>query len=104
MRQSKTLRIKKILWAQGILGLEGKASYNDVNKAFRRLAIRYHPDKCDAKRQEVCERKMKELNSAYEILLDYCGNYQIPIFPESLQQDIVDPMERFHDDWMWGKK
>ncbi|MCI0619852.1 molecular chaperone DnaJ [Candidatus Wolfebacteria bacterium] len=46
-----------------ILGVEKKASKDDVKKAFRKLAHKYHPDK-----QGGDETKFKEVNEAYSVL------------------------------------
>jgi molecular chaperone DnaJ len=48
-----------------ILGVEKSASQDEIKKAFRRLAIQYHPDK-----EGGNEAKFKELNEAYEVLKD----------------------------------
>lgn len=46
-----------------ILGISKSASADEVKKAFRKLAIQYHPDK-----QGGDEAKFKEINEAYEVL------------------------------------
>lgn len=48
-----------------ILGIEKGASKEDVKKAFRKLAHKYHPDKKDGD-----EKKFKEVNEAYQVLSD----------------------------------
>lgn len=50
-----------------ILGVERGASQEDIQKAFRRLARKYHPD--INKAAEASDR-FKELNEAYEVLKD----------------------------------
>ncbi|MFA5319105.1 MAG: DnaJ domain-containing protein, partial [Candidatus Paceibacterota bacterium] len=47
------------------LGVEKKASKEEVKKAFHKLAHKYHPDK-----QGGDEQKFKEINEAYQILSD----------------------------------
>lgn len=51
-----------------ILGLEKGASDDDIKKAFRKQAIKYHPDK-NAGNKEA-EEKFKEINEAYQVLSD----------------------------------
>lgn len=48
-----------------ILGIEKNASQDEVKKAFRKLAHKYHPDKEDGN-----EAKFKELSEAYGVLSD----------------------------------
>lgn len=48
-----------------ILGVQKNASKDDVKKAFRKLAHKYHPDK-----KEGDEKKFKEASEAYRILSD----------------------------------
>ena len=50
------------------LGVSSNATADEIKKAFRRLARRYHPDK--TKGDKRSEEKFKEINQAYEILGD----------------------------------
>ena len=51
-----------------ILGLEKGASEEEIKKAYRRLAVKYHPDKNPG--DKVAEENFKELGEAYEVLND----------------------------------
>lgn len=46
-----------------VLGIDKKASTEDIKKAFRKLAHKYHPDKSGGD-----EAKFKEVNEAYQVL------------------------------------
>jgi molecular chaperone DnaJ len=51
-----------------ILGLNKGAGEDEIKKAFRKLAVQYHPDK--NKGDKAAEEKFKEINEAYQILTD----------------------------------
>jgi molecular chaperone DnaJ len=51
-----------------VLGLQKGASKDDIKKAYRKLAIQYHPDKNPGNKD--AEEKFKEATEAYEILSD----------------------------------
>jgi len=51
-----------------ILGVEKGASQDEIKKAFRKLAMKYHPDK--NKGDKSAEDKFKEINEANEVLSD----------------------------------
>jgi curved DNA-binding protein len=51
-----------------VLGISRDAGHDEVRKAFRKLARKYHPDV--AKDKSTAEEKFKELNEAYEVLGD----------------------------------
>lgn len=50
-----------------ILGISRNASEQDIKKAFRKLAMQYHPDRNKAPNAEA---KFKEINEAYAVLSD----------------------------------
>ncbi|MDB4538010.1 DnaJ domain-containing protein [Akkermansiaceae bacterium] len=51
-----------------VLEINKDASHDDIRKAFRKLARKYHPDVAEDK--TTAEDKFKELNEAYEVLGD----------------------------------
>ena len=52
-----------------VLGVERNATDDDLKKAYRRLAKKYHPD-ANPDNKEEAEAKFKEVNEAYEVLSD----------------------------------
>ncbi len=51
-----------------VLGLEKGVSDEEIKKAYRRLAVKFHPDKNPG--DKVAEENFKELGEAYEVLSD----------------------------------
>ena len=52
-----------------ILGLNNNASNDEIKKAYRRLAMQYHPDRNHGK-EEWASDKFKEINEAFTVLGD----------------------------------
>ena len=61
-----------------ILWLEKKSSKDDIKKAYRKLAMKYHPDRNSWDKES--EKKFKEINEAYSILSDDAKRQQYDTF------------------------
>jgi curved DNA-binding protein len=51
-----------------VLGVERNATEQEIKKAYRKLALKYHPDRNPGKKD--AEEKFKEINEAYQVLSD----------------------------------
>ncbi len=50
-----------------VLGVSRNATEEEIKRAFRKLALKYHPDR---NREDGAEEKFKEINEAHEVLMD----------------------------------
>ena len=64
-----------------ILGVDRNASDDEIKKAFRKLAHKYHPDK-----EGGDEKKFKEINQAYQVLSDKTKRQQYDQFGQTFDQ------------------
>lgn len=53
-----------------ILGVSRDASQEDIKKAYRKLALKWHPDRCSADKKEEAQKKFQEIGEAFEVLSD----------------------------------
>ena len=51
-----------------ILGVDKKASVDEIKKAYRKLALKYHPDRNQGNKS--AEEQFKKISEAYAVLGD----------------------------------
>ena len=69
--------------ARRLLGLGELASIAEIKTAYRHLCKQWHPDALadDA----PGSGKIKDINAAYRLLLDYCETYRFSFSPEEVE-------------------
>lgn len=53
-----------------ILGIEKTATEEEIKKAYRKKAMKYHPDRAPGDKKDEYEKEFKKINEAYQILSD----------------------------------
>jgi len=97
---------KTIDEARKLFDLPEYATLEEIKRAYRRLASRYHPDKCKEKDKKQCDKMFKKVTLARDTLLNYCAGYrysfkQPDVERVSLDKDFeYEHMKRFYGDWM----
>lgn len=78
-----------------ILEIKQNASLAEIKKAYRTLALRYHPD--NNKGDKNKEEKFKELGEAYYVLSDKANREQYDFIYESIKTEPKDALVKWED-------
>ena len=73
-----------------ILEVDQKASNEIIEKAYKTLVKKYHPDLQNSDKQKEYEEKMKLINEAYSVLSD---DYKRTTYDQQLQNEIISKQE-----------
>jgi DnaJ-class molecular chaperone len=80
--------------ARKLLGLGERASMAEIKIAYRQMCKQWHPDVVTD--ETTATRKMKDINAAYRLLLEYCESYRFSFSPEEI--------ESFDPDKWWSQR
>ncbi len=88
--------------ARRILGLGDRATLEEIKAAYRKLSLKYHPDRCKDKNKRESEEMAKKINHSKDILLRYCAGYRYSFKEKDIRIDAMDNeyyehLRRFYD-------
>ncbi len=89
--------------ARDILGLEVQVTRQDITRAYRRAARRWHPDRAPEGREEEYRGRMQQVNAAYQRLKDFLETYRFRLEDTETREDVEEWWrERFYTG-VWGR-
>jgi len=99
------VNFKQINEARELLGLDERATLAEIKKAYKKLAMRYHPDKCKGQEKIKCEEMFKKIVHANDILMAYCVTYRYSFKEKDVKINAFDDefykhLKRFYDGWL----
>ena len=86
-----------------ILGVSQQADANEIKRAYRKLAVRFHPDKNP---DPMAAEMFRKITEAYEILGDVSNRHRYDAgssFP-SMQEEVESTSRRYHRDPAYRRK
>jgi DnaJ-class molecular chaperone len=92
------IKFKELKKAKEVLGLPNKASLFEIKNACYELVQEYHPDKQINSNKDDLNGKMKELNKAYEILIEYCNHYKFSFDRKDFRKQFPSP---YDEEWIF---
>jgi DnaJ-class molecular chaperone len=96
---------KQIDEARRILGLGEDATMQEIKEAYRKLAYKYHPDRCKGKSKKECQEMFKKISHANDILMSYCAGYRYSFKEKDVKKNTMDKefyqhLKQFYDGWI----
>lgn len=88
--------------ARRLLDLKEAATRKDIKRAYRLKAFQHHPDRAVSEQQDG--ETMKQLNWAYKLLIEYCGNYSYSFKQEDVARTYPhdEYLRRYYYGWFEG--
>jgi len=84
----------KVPAARRELGLGETATYREIASAYRRLAMRWHPDVCPESDAEDCKECFARITAAKHCLVQYVSNYRHSFRAADIKRDQESPEQQ----------
>jgi DnaJ-class molecular chaperone len=82
--------------AKSLLGLREKSTIKEIKNKYKELMKKWHPDK-QKDDSEKATKMSAQINEAYEIIVEYCKNYEYSFEEESVKKTTYSPSEWWND-------
>lgn len=85
-----------------LFGLDRTATLEEIKDAYRKLSLKYHPDRCKENDKRECEKMIKKINHSKDLLLAYCASYRYSFKEKDAKINTMDReyyqhLRRFYD-------
>lgn len=87
---------EQLIKAKTLLGLREKSSLKEIKLKYKNLMKKWHPDKHKNDVEKATKMSMK-INEAYEIVLEYCNNYEYSFDEDKIKKSYFTPAEWWND-------
>jgi DnaJ-class molecular chaperone len=81
-----------LLKAKTLLGLSNKATLFEIKQRYRNLMQKWHPDK-NPDDLKTAQEMSTQINEAYQVILEYCNNYEYSLKEEDIREKFSTPHE-----------
>ena len=93
--------------ARKILGLDEEATIYEIKERYYEFSKKYHPDRSSQENKEENEKKFKQINWAYDIVMNYVALFRVSFKEQDVKKMSMDKytykhLKQFYDEW-WGK-
>ena len=82
--------------AKTLLGLRETSSVKEIKNKYKNLMKKWHPDKHINDTKKATKMSM-QINESYEIIMNYCNNYEYSFEEESIKKSTYSPFEWWRD-------
>jgi len=79
-----------------LLGLREKSTLKEIKLKYKNLMKKWHPDKHQDDPKKATHMSM-QINEAYEVILDYCENFEFPLDEDHIKNVTQTPQEWWHN-------
>lgn len=89
--------------ARDILKLGLTATRQEISRAYRRAARRWHPDRAPDGREEEYRAHMQQVNAAYQRLKEFLESYRFPLEDTETEEDVEEWWQERFFTGVWSR-
>jgi DnaJ-class molecular chaperone len=82
--------------AKSLLGLREKSTIKEIKNKYKNLMKKWHPDNHQNNIDKATTMSVK-INEAYQIIMEYCNNYEYSFEEESIKKTTYTAEEWWRD-------